>query len=48
MKKFYIDDLLKPLQEWNKLNYKYLNNLDESYEEVEEQLNLCRLSVEKS
>lgn len=47
-KKFYIDDLLKPLQEWNKLNCKYLNNLDESYEEVEEQLNLCRLSVEKA
>lgn len=44
----YIDDLLKPLQEWSKQNSQNLSSLDEKYEEADEQLGLYRLHIEKS
>lgn len=47
-KNLYIGDLLKPLKEWNKQNYKYFYELNEKYEEIDEQLRLCRLYIEKA
>lgn len=44
----YIDDLLKPLQEWNRYNGQHLSDLDEKYESVSEQLCLYRLHIDKS
>lgn len=47
-KEFYIDDLLKPLHEWEKRKDEYLRCLDDKYDELSEQLNLCRLRIEKA
>lgn len=44
----YIDELLKPLQEWSKRNSLYFKDLNEKYEDNCESLNLYRLHIEKA
>ena len=43
-----IENLLEPLREWEKKNSRYLNNLNERYEEVSEACQLSRLHVENN
>ena len=43
-----IENLLQPLREWEEKNSRYLNNLNERYEEVNETCQLGRLLVENN
>lgn len=47
-KSIYVDDILKPLQEWSKRNSLYIKDLDERYEACNESLGLYRLRIEKA
>lgn len=45
--KAYIDNLLLPLCEWEKLSKLYINSLNDKYEEINEQHALARMRIEK-